>query len=117
LRVYEKAGLSSPSEDELLEELKVSPQVFENIMTALVDLRRLVRLSEKVIYHKKWLDQARELVIEHIKQHGSVTAAELRDKMGVTRKYTVAILEYLDTIQVTHRVGDKRILRQRQMEE
>jgi len=109
--VYESAGYSTPPEDELQQELKVGIEPFGNVMTALTDEGRLVRLADRVIYHERSLRSAREFVTRCIREKGSITAPELRDKLSVTRKFAVAILEYLDDAQVTRRLGDKRVLR------
>ena len=71
----------------------------------------LVRLADRVIYHERSLRSAREFVTRCIREKGEITAPELRDKLGVTRKYAIAILEYLDNAQITRRLGDKRVLR------
>lgn len=109
--IYETTGYSSPSEEDLRQELRIAPDVFANIITALMDMRRLVRLGERVTYHHKCLRSARDIVVGAIRESGGITAAELRDKLDVTRKYAIAVLEYLDTAQVTRRLGDKRVLR------
>lgn len=109
-KIYDETGYSTPPEDELMAELRIAPQFFRNVMTALADQDRLVRLAERVTYHTKHLRTATDLIVGYIKQHGGITAAELRDKMGVSRKYAIALLEYLDTNQVTRRLGDKRVL-------
>ena len=43
--------------------------------------------------------------------NGSVTVAQLRDKMGASRRPVLALLEHLDSQRVTRRVGDARVLR------
>jgi selenocysteine-specific elongation factor len=42
---------------------------------------------------------------------GSITVAQLRDRMGASRRPVLALLEYLDSQRVTRRVGDSRVLR------
>ncbi|MBK8836841.1 MAG: SelB C-terminal domain-containing protein [Anaerolineae bacterium] len=46
-----------------------------------------------------------------IGDRGTITAAEVRDALGTTRKYALALLEHLDESGVTRRVGDARVLR------
>ena len=47
----------------------------------------------------------------HIEQHGTITLAQTRDLFGTSRKYAQALLEHLDRLRVTRRVGDERVLR------
>ena len=37
-----------------------------------------------------------------------------KDLTGLSRKFSIPLLEYFDKIKVTMRVGDKRILREKQ---
>ncbi len=41
---------------------------------------------------------------------GSATPAELRDRLGLTRKYLIPLLEWADRRGVTRRTGDARVL-------
>ena len=50
-------------------------------------------------------------IVDHIRRQGNVTVAQARDLLGVSRKYALALLEYLDEVRVTRRVGDVRVLR------
>jgi selenocysteine-specific elongation factor len=109
-RIYDETKYATPPEDELMAELRVGQSFFNNVMASLMDMGKLVRLAERVTYHQKHLKTATEVIVNHIKQNGGITAAELRDKMGVSRKYAIALLEYLDTNQITKRLGDKRVL-------
>jgi selenocysteine-specific elongation factor len=109
--VFESGGCATLPEEEVMRDFRLRPDDFNNIITAMIEEKRLVRLGERVTYHTKHAQAVKNLVVDHIKQHGGITAAELRDKLGFSRKYAVAILEYLDSIDVTKRLGDKRVLR------
>jgi len=50
-------------------------------------------------------------VKEMISANGSVTVAQVRDRMGASRRPVLALLEHLDSQRVTRRVGDSRTLR------
>ena len=41
---------------------------------------------------------------------GDITVGSLRDRIGVSRKYTLAMLEFLDSQGLTKRDGDRRVL-------
>ena len=107
--IFKAAGFSTPLEADVRTQTGLAPPVFENIMSALIDMEVLVRLDEKVTYHRDTFAVARQVVEEHLAAHASVTVADLRDVLHVSRKYTLPLLEYLDRIRVTKRVGDARI--------
>ncbi|MEN6371714.1 MAG: selenocysteine-specific translation elongation factor [Armatimonadota bacterium] len=109
--VFLAAGYSTPLEDDVMEELRLSPKVFDNVMKSLIDQGQLLRLSDKVTYHRDTFEKAKKSVIEYIKANGGITAAELRDLLSVSRKYAIALLEYFDSTCLTRRDGDRRLLR------
>jgi len=76
-----------------------------------VETGRLVQVGDDVLFQPDILKEMRDAVISHIKEGGSITLAELRDRFNTSRKYAVAVLEHLDQVGVTLRKGDQRILR------
>jgi selenocysteine-specific elongation factor len=50
-------------------------------------------------------------VVEQLQGGGEITAAQVRDHFQTSRKYAIALLEYLDAKHITRRVGDARVLR------
>ncbi len=71
----------------------------------------LVRVSDDVAFTKSAYDEAVALVKEIVASSGSITVAQLRDRMGASRRPVLALLEHLDSRHVTRRVGDARVLR------
>ncbi|HEV2216584.1 MAG TPA: selenocysteine-specific translation elongation factor [Candidatus Dormibacteraeota bacterium] len=71
----------------------------------------LVRLSEDVAFTRDAYEEAVAVVKEMIVSTGSITVAQLRDRMGASRRPVLALLEHLDSRRVTRRVGDARVLR------
>ena len=53
----------------------------------------------------------REWVIAAIQSKGEVSAGDVRDHFNTSRKYAIALLEYMDATHITQRVGDVRTLR------
>jgi selenocysteine-specific elongation factor len=83
----------------------------EEVVAALIDLGELVTVSQDVIFRKKDCDTLINKVRAAIEANGEITLAEARDTLDTTRKYAQALLEHLDTVGVTLRVGDARRLR------
>ena len=71
----------------------------------------LVRVSDDVAFTKSAYDDAVTLVKEMAASSGSITVAQLRDRMGASRRPVLALLEHLDARHLTRRVGDARVLR------
>ncbi|GAB4531832.1 MAG: selenocysteine-specific translation elongation factor [Anaerolineae bacterium] len=106
LREFQRAPYVTPSFKDCVS------AVGEDVVLALIETGQLVRLSPDVLL---LADTYRELVTwvrEYIAKHGSVNVAQVRDAFNTSRKYALALLEYLDDQRITKRVGDDRVLRQ-----
>jgi selenocysteine-specific elongation factor len=104
------ARFSPPLEDEVRLRLAINPSSFKKILDGLIRDGRLVRLAPKVTYHRETLEAAREAAVGLVERRGSVTIAELRDRLTLSRKYAQAILEYFDKTGLTKRVEDRHVL-------
>lgn len=71
----------------------------------------LVEVSDEVLFRKSDYETMRAKVRDLIEKNGQVTAAEVRDLFGTSRKYALALLEYLDKIGLTVRDEDVHRLR------
>jgi selenocysteine-specific elongation factor len=82
-----------------------------DIISALLYEGVLVRLSEDVLFLKETYEEMTSRIVAFIKEHGSMTVAQVRDQFSTSRKYALAVMEHLDERKVTRRVGDERVLR------
>ena len=82
-----------------------------DLLSLLVEQRKVVRLSDDVIFLASVYDEMVEKVVAHMKAQGKVTVAEVRDLLRTSRKYALGLMEHLDAQKVTRRVGDERVLR------
>ncbi len=85
--------------------------VGEQVFRVLINRRDLVQVSPDVVFLPTTYEGMVEEVREWIEREGSVTLGEVRDMFDSSRKYAQALLEHLDEVGVTKRLGDKRILR------
>jgi selenocysteine-specific elongation factor len=85
----------------------------EELLTALIETGQLMQLDEDVLLQSEIYQEMKAAVIAHIQEQGAITLSELRDKFNTSRKYAVAVLEYLDQSGVTFRQGDCRKLRRK----
>jgi selenocysteine-specific elongation factor len=105
LREYRRAPYTTPSyKDSVV-------VVGEDVLLALAETGQLVRLNPEVLLLPETYDEQNAWVKRYISEHGSVNVAQVRDAFNTSRKYALALLEYLDDQRVTKRVGDERVLR------
>ena len=85
--------------------------VGEEVLGVLITRGDLVQVSPDILFLPRTYEEMVTRVRAHIGQEGSITLAQTRDLFGTSRKYAQALLEHLDEIGVTKRVGDGRVLR------
>jgi len=81
------------------------------LLNLLIEQRRVVKVSEGVVFAASAYNEMVDRVTSYIKAHGKVSLAEVRDLFKTSRKYAQALLEHLDNKKITRRVGDERVLR------
>lgn len=83
----------------------------EDVLRALIDMGEIIQIQPDVILLSEVYAEMVSGVLELIDTQGSVNAKTLRDHFNTSRKYAIGLLEYLDTIGITRRVGDERVRR------
>ncbi len=81
-----------------------------DLLNLLIEQRQVVKVSDDVVFATSAYNEMVEKVTTHLKAHGKVTLAEVRDLFQTSRKYAQAFMEYLDGKKITRRVGDERVL-------
>jgi selenocysteine-specific elongation factor len=86
-------------------------EVGEELYNAMIDLNLIIQISPEVVFRKQDYDLMISEVIDLLKSRGTITAAEVRDHFNTSRRYALALLEYLDAQSITVRDGDIRRLK------
>lgn len=107
---FREGGFSPESPDQIATRF---PKVknYRQVVESLVNTGRLVRVEDKILLHVDYYEKALSMAKEHIAQNGQITLAEMRDLMGASRKFAVAVLEYWGRRNITKKVGDARVLK------
>jgi selenocysteine-specific elongation factor len=106
-RAFEKSGLAVPSQSLLATELAIDPAQLRRIITALLRSKTLVRLGDdSLCVHQTALADLKKVIQAFRGQ--TIDIARFKDLAGVSRKYAIPLLEYLDRERVTRKEGDRR---------
>jgi selenocysteine-specific elongation factor len=81
------------------------------LLAYLAERGDVVDTGDGVVFEAAAFDAMRTRICVHIERHGSITLAGARDLLGSSRRHVQALLEHLDRLRVTRRVGDTRVLR------
>jgi len=107
---FATAGLKVPLLKDVLASLPVDKVRAQKIVTLLLRDRVLVKVGDDLVFHRDALDGLRKLVAAQKGKTPKLNVVAFKDLLGVTRKYAIPLLEYLDRERVTRRVGDERVI-------
>ncbi|MCX8037027.1 MAG: selenocysteine-specific translation elongation factor [Candidatus Sumerlaeia bacterium] len=110
LALYEKTGFQSPRPDELPALLQTTQPSIDRLLNYLCKEGRLLRLTPHVILTRAAFKKAQDMVVATIQEKGVLNSADFKYHIASSRKYALAILDYLDARRVTVRVGNDRKL-------
>jgi selenocysteine-specific elongation factor len=105
---FAAAGLKVPALHEVIAGLKVDKSRAQKIVTLLLRDKVLFKVSDELVFHRSALEALRRLVAAQKLQSPKMDVAKFKELTGVSRKYAIPLLEYLDRERVTRRVGDAR---------
>jgi selenocysteine-specific elongation factor len=109
-QAFASAGLKVPSLKEVLASLKVDKVRAQKIVTLLLRDKILLKISEELVFHQSALLDLRHKVAALKTTTPKIDVARFKNMTGVSRKYAIPLLEYLDRERVTRRVGDERVI-------
>ena len=96
-----------PALKDVLASLKVDKTRAQKIVTLLLRDKALIKISEDLVFHRDALADLRKRLAAEKTKSTKLDVARFKDLTGVTRKYAIPLLEYLDREHVTRRVGDE----------
>lgn len=105
---FRDAGLAVPNTQEVLAKSGVEPARARSLLQILLRDRKLVRVGEDLVYHGSAVESLREMLAAH--KGEQFTVSTFKDWTGISRKYAIPLLEFLDRERVTRRDGDTRIV-------
>ncbi|MGI8734679.1 MAG: selenocysteine-specific translation elongation factor [Pyrinomonadaceae bacterium] len=114
--VYQKAGLEPPGLDEAMKTagFAATQRVHgRKILQLLLDGGSVVRVGGDLLFHRRPLDELigklKQFALDH-QADPSLDVATFKDLAGVSRKYAIPLLEFLDRERITRRAGDRRVI-------
>ena len=105
---FATAGLKVPALHEVIAGLKVDKTRAEKIVTLLLREKVLVKVSQELVFHRSALEDLRRQIQTEKTKSSRIDVARFKELTGISRKYAIPLLEYLDRERVTKRVGDVR---------
>ncbi len=112
LRELNSGGLQVPFRSELSNILNIDEKRLSDILKILVNEGSIIKINDQYYLtpdtHKKLLEETGRI----FKSKESITVSDFKDHLGISRKFAIPLLEYLDANKITLRIGDvRRLLR------
>jgi selenocysteine-specific elongation factor len=105
---FEAAGFAVPSVGEVLAKAGVETARARTLLHILLREKRLVRVSEDLVFHAAAIERLRELLAA--RRGARFAVADFKTWTGISRKYAIPLLEFLDRERLTRREGDARVV-------
>ncbi len=114
-----EGGMTPPILKEMFEKLnetKTTPERANEILAVLkllTDEGLIIKIKDGMYYHSEIIDSIKKKLLKWFEQNIDLEPAQFRDLTnGLSRKFSIPLLEYFDKERFTIRIGDKRQLRQ-----
>jgi len=108
MAVLERSLCPPPRPDKLAEQMQCSQQKIDEVLELITHQGLAVRLGENLYMHQRGVETAREVMLDLFRQKSFFETVEFRDALGVSRKYAVPLLDYLDITHWTVRNANRR---------
>ncbi|HEX6210160.1 MAG TPA: selenocysteine-specific translation elongation factor [Methylomirabilota bacterium] len=105
------AAAAPPSPEEALARAGQSGDEEHELFQVLVEARKLVRVKASLYFHAQALDAIQDKLVAMLRERKEIGPADIKDLLGISRKYAIPLLEFFDARRVTARVGERRVLR------
>ena len=113
-QVYRDAALEPPTMNEAFELTGLNGAIphGRKILQLLIDSGALVKVHGEMFFHREALDGLTKKLRDYASRQSNRTidVPGFKELAGVSRKYAIPLLEYLDRQRVTRREGDRRVV-------
>jgi selenocysteine-specific elongation factor len=111
-RAYLESGLQPPYFRDLVASLGENSAHKKEILMHMLEEGTLVKVKEDLYFHRRVIDDLKNGLVSYLKANGEIDTPQFKEMTGVSRKYTIPLIEFFDATKVTIRIGDIRRLRE-----
>jgi selenocysteine-specific elongation factor len=111
-QAYLQSGLEPPYFRDLIASLGQNSSRMKDILALMLEEGTLIKVKEDLYFHKRVIDHLKKGLVSYLKANREITTPQFKEMTGVSRKYTIPLIEFFDITKVTIRVGDIRRLRE-----
>jgi selenocysteine-specific elongation factor len=108
--IYRKAGYQPSTLADIAAKGRKDPKLLTRIERLLLQEGTLVKVAEGLVFHREVLEELKQAIGRRKEKSDRIDVAFFKELAGVTRKYAIPLLEWLDREHVTRRVGNERVI-------
>jgi selenocysteine-specific elongation factor len=105
------AAAAPPSPEEAMARAGLPGDEEHELFQVLIEARKLVRVKDSLFFHTEALQTIQDKLVALLQERKEIGPADIKDLLGISRKYAIPLLEFFDGRRVTARVGERRVLR------
>lgn len=113
VRTYQQAGIQPPTVKKLLEDLNLEMKEAGPVLRLLQDEKVLVKINEDFYFSAGAVDQLKQNITSFLQENEEMGPVEFKELTGLSRKFAIPLMEFMDKEKLTIRVGDRRKLRRK----
>jgi selenocysteine-specific elongation factor len=107
---FRRLGLKAPAPDEVIQKLGLERSAARKILQLMIRDGGLTKVSEDLVVDPGAMEEMIERIRNRKSTNPKLEVGDFKDLIGVSRKYAIPLLEYLDRRRVTRRVGGARVI-------
>ena len=112
-RTYKQAWIQPPTVKKFLEDLNLEMKEVSPVLKLLQDEKELVKINEDFYFSAGAVQELKDKVRGYLEKNEEMGPVEFKEITGLSRKFAIPLMEFMDKEKLTMRVGDKRKLRKR----
>lgn len=110
-----EGSIEPPTLKEIMERFNCDEKTARDNLALLTRSGQVVRISADLFYSADAVGRLRKTLVELLHERDTIIPTDYRERTNLSRKFLIPLLEYFDTEKITIRVGDKRVLRRKQV--
>ena len=112
IREYEKSKLMPPYFKDIEKKFNLNPDTATDVLNLLLKDKKLIKVKNDLFFHTESIENLKKNVIKYFESNQEMTTADFKNiTEGVSRKYLIPLLEFIDQKKITIRIGDIRKFR------
>lgn len=109
--LLERERFTTSSPAEMAMRFSVKPETLAEVLGVMMASHEVVRAEGDIYFHPQAVAEVREKLVAFLQQHGEISISQFKDLLGgASRKYAMPLINHFDSLRVTQREGDVRVL-------